>query len=78
MNERVTVVNNGNICTVCNRIYPHRRVISPSSITGLLNIQLVIQCPRCRNLIRRHDKLVEQIADIDWQLYALQYTNYFD
>ena len=78
MNGRISIVNDGNFCTVCNRLYTHRRVISPSSIHGLCNIELVTSCPKCRNLFRRRKALEDKMHEIDWLVFGLQHTNYFD
>ena len=77
-NERVVIIDDDDKCSVCNKVYAHRRVIKPSSIHGLRNVELITSCPRCRALLRQKKQFQHKILELEWKLFGLKHTNYFD
>ena len=35
-------------------------------------------CARCSKVLLREKKLKEKLLDVEWMLYGLEFTNYFD
>lgn len=71
-------ISNDNICSLCHRKYKYRRVLSPSETAGLIEVELITECCRCRSLLRRRKELQDKLLDMDWKIFGLQYTNYYD
>ena len=70
--------DSSNKCYLCRRSYGHKRAHWIDSDNGLKLVELITHCPRCRNLCKKRNNLAKQIMEIDWILYGLQNTNYFD
>lgn len=72
-------VINENKCIVCYREYPHRRRVFKSNIYPELNeLEIIMSCPRCRSLLKKEKRLKKQLLDVEWDLHALRYTDYYD
>ena len=77
--NKIEIMGDEKTCTVCNRAFTHRRVLSPSSIEGLYNVELIFNCARCRNLLRRKGSLRDKILEIEWLLFGLSnIPHYFE
>lgn len=76
--ERIVIIEDEDKCSVCRRTYAHRRVIKPSNIIGLRNVELIVSCPRCRALLRSKQEFEHKLLELEWKLFGLKHTTYFD
>jgi hypothetical protein len=76
MCERINI-GNDNTCSLCHRKYQFRRRLTPTETIGLIEIDLITECCRCRALLRRRKEFENKLLDIEWEIFGLQYTNYF-
>lgn len=67
-----------NKCYLCRHSYTHKRVHWVDSDNGLKLVELITHCPRCRSLCKKKANLAKQLVEIEWEIYALQNTDYFD
>ena len=42
------------------------------------SVELIFHCGRCMQLMSREKQLREKLLDVEWRLWGLQHTTYFD
>ena len=76
--EKIEIHSDQNKCYLCRRSYESKRIHWIDGENGLKLVDLITHCPRCRNLCKRKKALEKKIIDIDWEIYGLAHTDYFD
>ena len=54
---------NSNICMLCGRNYPHKKIYYKTYYEGLKQMEHITECTTCRNILRRKkeiDYLIEE------------------
>lgn len=59
-------------CFHCNKIYPHKKGYKYNEY-GLIEVELIIMCCKCRSLFKKKERLNAEILDIDWKLFLLKH-----
>ena len=61
------------ICVLCSQECKHRVKNNKDG-----TCELVFHCGRCRRLLMRKKQLEEKLLDVEWELWGLEHTTYFE
>lgn len=78
MNGRIHISNHNDLCSLCGSRYKHRRVLHHTASRDITEVEFIHNCPRCRSLLRKFERLQNELLEIQWMLFGLAHTDYFD
>ena len=58
------------ICFLCNGIFQHQ-IKYRRGIYGLQEVEIVVNCPTCKKLLNKKDRLKSQLTSIEWEIFCL-------
>ena len=60
------------ICYLCGNDFKHYKVIKTSKDYGMKEIEFVTEHKSCRKLIKKRNKLMADLLDVDYDIYIKQ------
>lgn len=78
MNGRIHIYDNHDVCNLCGCYYKHRRVLRHTAARDIKEVEFINHCARCRSVLRRYNKLNEELLELQWFMFGLGNTDYFD
>jgi len=72
--DRIVIDHRENICSVCNKKYPHRnRYAYVGDDKTIKEVTLVTAHPTCRHLTNQIEEWRAKITEAEWKLFQLKY-----
>jgi len=59
-----------NTCFICEKDFKHYQVLKFNKNIGLKEVDLVTSHTRCRNLIKKRNKLLQDLVEVDYDIFA--------
>ena len=75
MDTDLKVEDFNNKCFTCGKMFRKYRVCKKGP-SGLTEVDLIIDCITCRNLIKRREKLKQSLIEIDYDIFMRQKSFY--
>jgi hypothetical protein len=60
-------------CFVCNKHFKQYRLLKMNKEVGLREVDLKTSHTSCRNLIKKREKLLQALLEVDYDLFARRY-----
>lgn len=69
--HRGLTIGDTNMCAICNKPYKYQfqKWKFLGTPEGLIEIRMKCEHPSCRNLIRKIDRLKDEILDLEFELF---------
>lgn len=59
-----------NCCYVCNKDFINFRLLKMNNDIGLKEVEIITAHTSCRNLIKKRQKLLDNLLEVDYNLFA--------
>lgn len=57
-------------CFICNKHFKHYKLTKLNKSVGLKQVDLITSHATCRNLIRKRDKLLQELVEVEYDIFA--------
>jgi hypothetical protein len=64
------IIDRPDCCFVCNKYFKHYKLTKLNKSVGLKEVDLITSHATCRNLIKKRDKLYQDLLEVEYDIFA--------